>query len=370
MIETRKESIESNNKFSKFLPNTTKACLYHDNDNENVMTNKLVQKWQNSNFLKPGQRIIHPALREDFQKVKIDNLIFGRPRPTHRKQSDKEHKKTEKDIHVEDILKGSTTLSSSCYSNGIGKFIGGNECQAMKHEINEKKVYKSAQRELGRSFHRGHIIPEFMNDENYRHGLKTRISDDDAKALLYSSHFGDLSGDDKNGLIKDEDNGSSNMNYAKSHGRYLPGHQRKRNYNWPLDPVTTVFGVKGQDSSRRSSSKGVSEALHHDASNAENEGFSRHNKTTDHVDNYDLDTDITPKASWKDKNHIFGKATSKTNECAADCLQLLEESNGDVDGKIIESDDLGKSVRPGFRNAMTEKVFLIYALNLILKTFK
>ena len=33
--------------------------------------------------------------------------------------------------------------------------------------------------------------------------------------------------------------------YKRSHGSYAPGEQKKRDYNWNLNPETTRFGAKG-----------------------------------------------------------------------------------------------------------------------------
>jgi len=317
---------------------TTKACLAHE---EQQIANKLVQKWQNSNSLKPGQRVIHPALRDDFQEGHANNLIFGRP---NHGNSDETKRNFVEETHVCDILGGGH--SSFTESNMTGKYFGGEECKAIKQDLNEKKVYKSAKRELGRSFHRGHTIPEFMQDEKYRYGVKNKEKNDDAKLLLYPHQF--KSENEENNstkLISEKSNQEvehirnvSNTNYAKSHGSYLPGQQRKRNYKWPIDPTATIFGVKSQGASGRCSSKGVSEALHHDC-------YAPTLKNNEKVKTaHELEND----------SHVFGKKTSSNTETAAACLKSIE--NQFNDREIVELDDLGRSVRPGFRNAYTEKV--------------
>lgn len=321
--------------------NTTKACLQHHDDGPPI-TNKLAQKWQKSNVLNPGQRVIHPCLRADFQEGHADGLIFGRPI----KRNLENEKNKMEDPHVEDILGGATSSSSSFLScttrsNMIGKFVGGEECKAIKHEINEKKVYKSAQRELGRSFNRGHVIPEFMKRNDYRHGLKTTKSNFDAKSLLYPEDCNKPTNNEEGIPETCGVEGASHSNYAKSHGSYLPGQQRKRNYNWPIDPVTTVFGIKGQDAIGRCSSKGVSDALHHDISNSNTK--------------INLNMLEEQRVSLQNNNNTFGKTTCSKNESAADCLR---STNYDQDEEMIGLDDLGKSVRPGFRNVFTEKVRL------------
>ena len=50
-------------------------------------------------------------------------------------------------------------------------------------------------------------------------------------------------------------------NYVKSHGRYLPGRQKRRDCSWFLDPATTTFGVFGKSKMKRKS------GLHFDDAN-------------------------------------------------------------------------------------------------------
>lgn len=321
--------------------NTTKACLNHEHAQDELLPpNELVQKWQNSNFLKPGQRVIHPALRHDFPTGHERNLIFG---------SRKSRKNGESE-NVEDLFRAVAAQSSSVTrSNLKGRFVGGEDCRVLKQELRELKYYKSAQRgELGRSFQRGHVIPAFMQEETFRHGLKSIESEHDAKALLYPHDDEGKDGSVKSGEDdKEHDDGNKSLkslNYIKSHGSYLPGQQRKRDYNWPVDPVTTVFGVKGMNVKERCGSKGVSEALH--PVWLENKHHTDSNGTSQRGS-------IAPSNQSNDDEHrVFGKATSTKNETAADCLKCT--SDVITKSATAEDDDLGKSVRPGFRNAVTD----------------
>jgi len=49
--------------------------------------------------------------------------------------------------------------------------------------------------------------------------------------------------------------------YKRTHGSYLAGEQRRRNYNWPVDPVNTVFGVKGDTIAFNGVSKNIAQVL-------------------------------------------------------------------------------------------------------------
>ncbi|KAL7525096.1 hypothetical protein ACHAXR_002745 [Thalassiosira sp. AJA248-18] len=159
------------------------------------------------------------------------------------------------------------------------------------------------------------FFPEFMQDSDYRHGVtssntKTR---EDAKELIYSNCDNTNSANDEN-------------NYITSHGSYKPGQQRRRNYNWPVNP-STIFGIKGKGESGKSrgSSIGVAGALH-----MKDEG------------------NVVTECKTQDPDRIFGKSTSSPNSSAADCL--CHSTSGEVD-------DIGKSLTPGFRNASTQRIF-------------
>ena len=49
--------------------------------------------------------------------------------------------------------------------------------------------------------------------------------------------------------------------YIRSHGSYGPGEQRDRHYNWPVDPVSTRFGCKGDTIAFGGVSKNINDIL-------------------------------------------------------------------------------------------------------------
>jgi hypothetical protein len=171
----------------------------------------------------------------------------------------------------------------------------------------QESTYK--RQPLGRSCIRGHKLPQYMNDDTYRHGVKTCERNEDAKRLLYPL-------------------GTSSV--ENSHNLHKPGEQKRRNYNWPVDPTTTTFGVKGEVGTGRGGSAGVALALqmNHDG--------------------------IEERKPTVDVDKVFGKSTCQGIDSAADCLG----HTGDNDTKEDrDADDLGKSLTPGFRNVETSRSF-------------
>ena len=174
----------------------------------------------------------------------------------------------------------------------------------------QESTYKKTP--LGRSCIRGHKLPEYMHDGKYRHGVKTSECSEDAKRLIYP--LGNSSADNVNDL-------------------HQPGQQKRRNYNWPVDPTTTTFGVKGETGIGRGSSSGVASALQM-------------------KDGRCVESTKEAKRSI-DSDKVFGKSTCQSNDSAADCLGHA----GDAADNTQDIDDLGKSLTPGFRNVETSRAF-------------
>lgn len=115
------------------------------------------------------------------------------------------------------------------------------EYEEVKRESNEH-VYKSKQFFLGKSYSRGHVFPEYMKNNNFRHGVKSAKSDDDAKRLIYPTS-----------------NGFEDIEESKHNDSDKPGEQQRRNYNWGAS--RSLNKQKSMDSSDRGSSKGVHDSL-------------------------------------------------------------------------------------------------------------
>lgn len=154
-------------------------------------------------------------------------------------------------------------------------------------------------------------FPDFPPD--YRHGVTTSEFNEDAKQLIYA-------------------------NFDKMNEINEPGQQKRRNYNWPVDPESTTFGIKGETGANRGSSAGVAEVLR-PLQEDDSTVFRTLNRA-------------------HDPTKTFGKSTSSANSSAAECLGNTKINSAQSNGSNIDAvDDIGKSLTPGFRNASTSRCF-------------
>mmetsp|Transcript_59151 Transcript_59151/g.70579 ORF Transcript_59151/g.70579 Transcript_59151/m.70579 type:complete len:416 (+) Transcript_59151:41-1288(+) len=292
------------------------------NQSDSAAPSSSLHKYLKSTYSSPGQRIIHPGFFHDFPPNHDANLVFG--------------KRLSQSDHVEDIFSSGQKTST---------------VEKVKTEWREGIT--TSKHVLGKSLTRGHVLPAAVTRDTFRHGLVAARTEYDAKSLLYPQRRHD------NGRESERDQEPHDaVNYIKSHGSYRPGEQKRRDYKWPVDvdPVTTTFGIRGHDASGRASGRGVFMALHFD-------------------DNVDNDNDatiktITAAATTKTTNAVppetlvFGKKTRTSSETTAkDCLTQNNNNtkDNDDDDKTNtttanqKGDDLGRSLRPGFRNAVTAK---------------
>jgi hypothetical protein len=159
-----------------------------------------------------------------------------------------------------------------------------------------------------------------MLDNSYRHGVQTSESNEDAKNLIYPME-----------------------NYSTENcANILQSGQKRRNYDWHVDPATTTFGVKGDTGTNRGWGSGVASALQ-----MSDGGIVTKKKNENKI--------------IHDYTKVFGKSTSRGKESAAECLGQGADNNIHAHPAAATRadpiDDLGKSVTPGFRNVETERNF-------------
>jgi hypothetical protein len=82
-------------------------------------------------------------------------------------------------------------------------------------------------------------------------GIKSASSSEPAKALLFPSEMNDT----PEGIDL----------YKRSHGSFAPGEQRRRGYNWNVDPDRTRFGAKGDTIAFNGVSKNIADVLNNSA---------------------------------------------------------------------------------------------------------
>lgn len=154
-----------------------------------------MRRYRKSYFAEPGARIVHPGLIND---TKSDHdTIFGLV--------------TDKSQHLKDVMR-----------TGPNTDFGWMQLQQ------KEALYASHHREpLGKSYSRGHVLPQCMQNPDFAHGTIASTSES-AKELLYPT------------LPHSPD---SDALYRKSHHASLPGEQKKRDYEWgDLKPTSHRFG--------------------------------------------------------------------------------------------------------------------------------
>lgn len=96
--------------------------------------------------------------------------------------------------------------------------------------------YASAKREpLGKGMSRDYVYPNAINNnDQFRYGNSTIASEYTAKEVIFPPTDGEDTADSKN-------------LYVRSHGAYDAGEQKRRGYNWQVDPENHRFGLKPKE---------------------------------------------------------------------------------------------------------------------------
>ncbi|CAM9479467.1 unnamed protein product [Phaeothamnion confervicola] len=268
-----------------------------------------VRKWRASQFNRdPGQRVVHPGQIDDAKA--IDPMTrWGASKIKH---SD----------HVPDLWKVQS---------------GGTKLQEKLTE----SVYHSTKREpLGRSYVRGHVLPAKTAVNSFRFGVSSANSES-VKTVVSPP-------------APSEEDLAAEALYKRSHGSYAPGEQRRRDYDWPMDPATCDFGVggkgfmafngaspeigailrgEGEQPAQTITSKDLAnfKALQDRLGRVRHLGFT----ASDHLS----------------KGHVYGKASAARGKGEWDARACVE---GDYSWAEQQPDpDLGAATRPGFRNCAT-----------------
>lgn len=222
--------------------------------------------------------------------------------------------------------------------------------------IKAEKVYKQQNREpLGHIPDRGYILPEkytvgkieldltlfvlwcnafpFLFAGQQAFGIKSAGSLEPAKGLIFPSNI-------------DETVAGADL-YKRSHGSYAPGEQRRRGYDWNINPETTRFGSKGDTIAFNGVSKNIADVLNGSA-NTKNNTVVNTKKVEDFRNMADVlgqSKNLGQDSGQRPKDMVYGRVSGVKGLSAAEVLR----------GKYRESDnlpdrDLGKSITPGFRN--------------------
>eukprot|EP00899_Mesostigma_viride_P021848 jgi/Mesvir1/29665/Mv21506-RA.1 len=207
------------------------------------------------------------------------------------------------------------------------------------HQENAERIYASSKREpLGKGYVRGYNLPDGAGIEKplgVSINARERDRNPESKELLFPVDRPDLdAGEDP----------EAHARYVKTHGDYAPGEQRSRGYDWPVDPANTVFGAKTSKDPRENVDTILKPGV--DASNYSAKIVTQQMENMRLLQSEELGK---PKKLLchpdEDKDRVFG-ATSRDMEWHVP--QLIRGAYSEAEQQ--PDPDLGKSVRPGFRN--------------------
>lgn len=264
------------------------------------------RRWRKSNFAEAGQKVVHPGLINDVAKMNPFTK-YG--------------KVTADSDHVENVFGHGPSTQFGEYNNDKAE-----SCYASKK-----------MEPLGKSFSRGHLLPEQARNPNFAFGIPTGCSES-SKNLLYPTET--------------EDESKHSGMYTKSHGSYAPGEQRNRDYNWEktdINEKTHRFGKKEKNMLKN----GVALCMNP----ANDKSVPKTRLVATKVENMKNTKDQLGKArnlgmgtTGLQQEHIFGVQGTLDSWDAQACIQ------GDYSAEEQQPDsDLGTSATPGWRNTTIEQ---------------
>jgi len=279
---------------------TLKPELYNDRVKDPCPV--PMQKWRKD--MTPGRVILHPGVADDtdFQRLEI----YGKAEPV--------------GVKVHEVL--NTAPKSMLLAKATAK---------------KESIYLSHKREpLGKQYTRGHELPNGMGvTKGFGMPTPQEVGGDQTKHLMHPDER----------LVPE----AERQLYITSHANYDPGEQRTRGYKWvdesgPIDPAQYRFGA-GKEGEKA----GVAKAM--------NPWLDRTYQPPPVVveklleDHRELSAEALGKAKnlgfgkYTDPQHMFGVPSQSAPEWG------VRECIGNYPPEEQQPDkDLGKSVRPGWRN--------------------
>jgi hypothetical protein len=253
---------------------------------------------------------MHHGIVEDVDNLHLDNKIFG--------ATDNKFRDGAADLIRPSPMSEMTRLNIA------------------KAEKNYKRTHREP---LGHSPERSGHLPSKFTEKNQTFGVKTRNAEEPAKNLIFPV---DVNYDTEEG----------NDIYKRSHGSYAPGEQKRRGYNWGVDPDRTVFGRKGDTIAFNGVSKNISEVLKGPSNPADEASIVNLKKVEDFRNMGDMlgrTKNLGQDSGYRPPDLIYGKPSGNKSVSAIDVIR------GRYSGADLEPDrDLGKSITPGFRNISTQ----------------
>ena len=261
-----------------------------------------MKKWRKD--MTPGMVILHPGVADDTDHLRLET--YGRSEPV--------------GVKVHEVL--NIAPKSQLLEKALAK---------------QESIYMSHKKEpLAKQYVRGHQLPAEVCAKGFGRPTPQEVGGDQTKHLMHPHE-----------RIVPE---SERQLYIKSHSNYNPGEQRTRGYNWTdkdgsIDPAMYRFGGRGKEGEKAGVAKAMNpwlddtyqpdpvvvEKLLEDFRELSCEGLGTAKN---------LGFGVTT-----DPQHMFGMASQIAPEWG------VRECIGNYPPEEQQPDkDLGKSVRPGWRN--------------------
>jgi len=267
-----------------------------------------IKKWRKD--MTPGKVIMHPGVADDADHLRLD--VYGRAEPV--------------GVKVHEVL--NTAPKSYLIEKAVEK---------------KESIYLSHKREpLGKSFRRGHNLPPQMGSSvPYGYPTPQDVAGDETKHLMHPQE-----------RIVPE---AERQLYVKSHSNYDPGEQRHRGYSWVdkdggIDPAQFRFGGNVKEGEKMGVAKAMNPALDPTyvgtPSVVEKRLEDFRELTCEGLGTAkNLGFGVRPAGPTK----VFGMASQAGPEWG------VRECIGNYPPHEQQPDtDLGKSIRPGWRNMAPE----------------
>ena len=152
----------------------------------------------------------------------------------------------------------------------------------------------------------------------------------------------------------DESTFSGDELYKRSHGTYGVGEQKRRDYQWKVNPEEFRFGVRGNTVAFNGASKNVAEILSNQDESESLIGTRRVEERYRQGDRLGKIRDLGMGSSSRSENFVYGlpSSYSKRGRPQHGASELIRGAFTSAEQQA--EDDLGRSVTPGFRNIAEE----------------
>ena len=145
------------------------------------------------------------------------------------------------DPSVDHLVHGTRTVPSEPVGDVLRAQYPTNPVLRFQRERAEAAYASSTREPLGRSYVRGHLIPDGLAFVS-GFGAKSEVAptSSQVKDMVFPPT------DTKNVMLGDAFDSDAHAMYVKSHGNYAPGERRRRGYDWNaagVDPESATFGM-------------------------------------------------------------------------------------------------------------------------------